>query len=168
MNLTDLIRNPSARSALFIDTNILVLFVVGACDPALLTKCKRAAQFDQNDLKLLIKFSNLFQTVSTTPSVLTEVCNLLESFNKEQGYRVFATIVSLLKSMKERHVPALQLSGDPAFLRIGLADTSLLSAASKGAVILSDDLKFCSEVWGRGFAAVNFNHLRSEVWFGSS
>jgi hypothetical protein len=64
-----------------LDTNILLLHIVGALDPGLLIKIKRTSQFDSGDHALLINLISLLPKVIVTPGILAESCNLLDSAN---------------------------------------------------------------------------------------
>jgi len=73
-----LLQNYGANG-LVLDTNILLLHIVGSLDPNLLGKIKRTNQFERDDHKLLVNVLSLVPRVIVTPGILAESCNLLES-----------------------------------------------------------------------------------------
>ena len=62
---------------LLIDSNLLLLLFVGLRDRDRIQKFKRTAQFTIRDFERLAAFIRRFKEVVTTPSILTEVSNLL-------------------------------------------------------------------------------------------
>jgi len=59
-----------------VDTNILLLHFVSDYDRELVPRFKRTATFAVDDYDLLIKLLTRFNSVVTTPNVLSEVSNL--------------------------------------------------------------------------------------------
>ena len=49
------------RKSLLIDSNLLLLFIVGLCDPARIVKFKRTAQFTVDDFECLKDFVGQFK-----------------------------------------------------------------------------------------------------------
>src|SRR5438552_1273877 len=147
------------QKGVVLDTNILLLCIVGQAAPELLTRLKRTAQFDIADLTLLQNLLTLISTVVITPGILTESCNLLDSANRQYNHRFFAAIRTLLLTMREDFVPAKQLSQSPYFLRLGLADTSVTHLAKNGHLVLTDDVTLKVALEAESLPVMNFNYL---------
>lgn len=64
------------QKGLLIDTNILLLYIVGAVDINLIRNFGRTANFAENDFYVVSKFVDYFDIKITTPHILTEVSNL--------------------------------------------------------------------------------------------
>jgi hypothetical protein len=64
------------QAGIMVDTNILLLYFVGAFDPNLIPRFKRTLQFAVEDHATLIRILRLFDKVVTTPNILTEVNRL--------------------------------------------------------------------------------------------
>ena len=64
-------------SGLLIDTNLLVLLVVGNVNPGLIAKHRRLDGYTFGDYEALIDLVNLVDRVILTPNTLTEASNLL-------------------------------------------------------------------------------------------
>ena len=58
-----------------IDTNLLLVYLVGCCGEHLLSQCGTTGQYEEEfeDIKVLVE---LFDKVHTTPNILTELSNL--------------------------------------------------------------------------------------------
>lgn len=66
-----------------VDTNLLLLYVVGVYEPHRIERFKRTSTFTTEDFELLKRLLGHFETVATTPPVLTEVSNFLGHLPKE-------------------------------------------------------------------------------------
>ncbi len=60
-----------------VDSNVLLLYFVGAYQRQLVPRFKRTAQFTVEDYDLLVHFLSNFRRIVTTPNILTEVNGLL-------------------------------------------------------------------------------------------
>lgn len=65
--------------ALLLDTNLLLLYLVGGKDPQLIDGARRLNAYTEEDFDLLYEFieSNGFLQLVSTPHILTEVSNLV-------------------------------------------------------------------------------------------
>ncbi|MHC5611470.1 MAG: PIN domain-containing protein [Nostoc sp.] len=61
------------QKGILIDTNILLLFLVGSVNQERINKFNRTQQFIPEDYKLLLAFIGSFQKLVTTPNILTKV-----------------------------------------------------------------------------------------------
>ena len=80
------------RGGIVIDTNILLLLVVGAYNPNEITQFKRTQKFIPEDYFTLRKLLKLYATVLTTPNILTEVSNLagqMKEHLKKDCFKIF-------------------------------------------------------------------------------
>lgn len=152
-----LLRNSQAGIAL--DTNLFLLLLVGSIDTALLSKSSKTCKFDKSDFERLHRFSSAFSRHVTTPPIITEACNLLDTLNKQNGSRVFLEMRAYLERVKESRSESSHLSKLPTFLALGLADSSLFALATKNILILTDDLNLYGNIVSRRYPAVNFHHL---------
>ncbi len=65
-------------SGLPVDTNLLVLFVVGAVNRERIESFERTSSYTKEDYKLLLQFLANFKKLHTSPHVLAEVSNLAD------------------------------------------------------------------------------------------
>lgn len=91
--------------AVLIDTNILLMYVVGTLDPRLIPTLKRTKIFTVEDYTTLSQFLEHFRTIVTTPNILTEVSNLLDgSIAEPRRTRVFQIFAEAVKVIPERYI----------------------------------------------------------------
>lgn len=142
---------------LLIDTNILVLLVIGTWDRHAVPHHRRTAIFTTADYSRLRRELAKYRRMLTTQGVLTEASNLM---GNEFHQRVAPTMVQLCIAWEEVGPAKEVVLQDRGFPRLGFADASILASLVEGLVVLTDDVQLYNEVWYRDGEAVNFNHLR--------
>lgn len=150
------------KTGLLLDTNLLVLFIMGAYDPTRIPQNKRTNTYTSSDFNLLLNFMSLFQRFVTTPNILTEVSNLLEGVAYQKG-PVLAILPDLVEDFIEMYEPsqALMTTHNKAFSKFGLSDAATCAMAEQDYLILTDDLNLCYYLQNNKFDALNFNNLWS-------
>ncbi|HEX8691401.1 MAG TPA: PIN domain-containing protein [Longimicrobium sp.] len=147
-------------AGVLVDTNLLLLYFVGALDPDRIPRFKRTNTFTPEDHALLRRFLGRFERVVTTPHILAEVSNLAGELSGAVRDGVFAKFAAGITLMEERHAPAAELAAQPSFPRFGLTDTAVVHHARGRYLVLSDDFRLSQYLQHQGVDVINFNHLR--------
>jgi hypothetical protein len=149
---------PYCGKPVVLDTNVLLLYWCASFDTGLVHTFKRLNSFSEDDIELLHQTLRSFETINTTPHVLTEVSNLansLPAWRKEGWSSHFARQVGVVK---ENWISARMIVETPAIF-LGLTDAALCGLASTH-VILTIDFPLSNYLESRRLNVVNFNHLR--------
>ncbi len=150
------------QRGLLIDTNILLLWVVGTLNPQRINSFKRTKQyFDPEDFDRLNQLTNYFTTIVTTPSILTEVSsfvNQLSDRERAQGLAILARGIENVLS--EHYQPSRELAQLAAFPRFGLTDCGIVAVARGQYLVLTNDFKLYQYLAHLNIDVVNFNHLK--------
>ena len=146
---------------LLIDSNLLLLLFVGLYDRTRIEKFKRTSQFTVEDFELLAAFIRRFKEVVTTPSILTEVSNLLGQLPEELKYSFYQSFAYGLKDLHEHYTPSQELGDEKGFPKFGLTDTAILQAARGKFLVLTDDFRLTRYLLSQRIDVINFNHLRT-------
>lgn len=154
---------PHPRNIL-VDTNLLVLFAVGSCEPQMIPRHKRTNQFTVDDYHLLEEYLRQFRSVMTTPNVLTEVSNLVDQIDEKAGRLLQERLGKVIGVLDEHYAPSSELTQVEEFPRLGLADSSILRFAGRDRMVLTDDIRLYLALQRRGFPSINFHHLRERAW----
>ena len=152
---------------LLLDTNLLVLLVVGLTDRGLILKHKRTRTFEPADYDLLLEILASFDTVVVTPHILAEASNLLAQTGEPALSALRTTFAALVEAQEERYVAARDSVRQPAFLRLGLTDTAILGLAGDDLALLTTDVGLYLEAAKTNSLAENFNHLRQARLLGN-
>ncbi len=155
----------AARSqTVFVDTNLLVVLLVGAVDVDQVERFKRTSAYSREDYALLAGFVGGFQRMLATPNVLTETSNLLGQLSEPLRRRALVALGALTGACAEAYYPSTELVLDPYFPVLGLSDTSIIRAVDTDVTVVTDDLQLYLRLSALGIDAINFNHLRSGSW----
>ena len=147
-----------------VDTNLLLLFIVGSESPDLISKHRRLESYSEEDYSTLHSLLNRAGGVFVTPNTLTEASNLLGQHGEPERSRLFQRLRAIIQDTHEVVVSSVRASAHPAFDRLGLTDTVLLEAASADIPLLTLDFQLYSAGLAKGDnMAVNFMEHRHHL-----
>ncbi len=147
---------------MFIDTNLLVLLVVGETDKDLISKHRRTRAYRVEDYDLLVKLINdTDHQVFVTPNTLTEASNLLAQHGEPERSRIFGVLQTLIETTEEKAVESRAATRNSHFKRLGLTDAALLEVVSASNPLVTVDLDlYLAASEKEAGAAYNFTHYR--------
>ena len=122
------------QKGILIDTNLVLLYIVGSIDILRIREFSRTAMFTANDFYKVSKFIDYFDLKITTPHVLTEVSNLIG--NRQNLPTLLQTYI---EKSKEIFLESSEVSKRNAFFNFGLADTAITETAKGSYLVLTDD-----------------------------
>ena len=149
------------EEGVLIDSNLLLLLFVGQYDPKRIERFKRTHQFGISDFELLVDYIEQFKEVVTTPSILTEVSNLLGQLPENLKCYFWQHFAHSLKDLHEHYTASHELGSEKAFPRFGLTDMAILRAASGKYRVLTDDFRLTQYLLSQNVDVINFNNLRT-------
>ncbi len=148
------------KSGVLIDSNLLLLLLVGTFDRKLVERVKRLNKYNTRDLDLLRRFCGLFQRILTTPHILTEVSNLIQNSDDRRLSAFLQYLAQQFGVLVEQYRTSADIVQHSLFISFGLADSALAMESDEGALVITDDFALCAALQNRGRDAINFNHLR--------
>jgi|SRR5581483_1547912 len=152
------------RSGLLVDTNLLVLFVVGSINRKRIEKFKRTSQYSESDYDLLVRVLGQFKTLYTVAHVMAEVSNLTDLSGRElqQGRSLLQETLTILQ---EPVVASERAARSVHYESLGLTDAAIAELAREhNCAVLTDDLSLYLTLSNEGITALNFTHLRASNW----
>lgn len=145
----------------FLDTNLLVLLVVGSEDRVLIEKHRRLEHYSAEDFDILVDLLEGVDQVFVTPNTLTETSNLVRQHGEPERSRLMARLHYLIQESEEIAVASATASSNNDFARLGLTDAALLEAASADTPVLTVDLElYLTAIETGEERAVNFTQYR--------
>jgi hypothetical protein len=111
----------------FLDTNLLILLVVGRTDLAYLASHKRTRQFDPVDHRVVEALVAAYDGLATSPHVLAEASNLLRQIGNPARDRIQATFRHVVSLCDERAMSGEEACGREEFVALGLTDAAILA-----------------------------------------
>ena len=155
------------QKGILIDTNILLLFLVGSVNLERITRFNRTEQFIPEDYELLLKLIAKFQKIITTPNILTEVnslANQLGEPERSQCFVIFAQFAQNATRLNEHYIKSLDAVTVDRFVKFGLTDCGILTLARDKHLVLTDNLKLANYLQSVGLDVINFNNIRVFNW----
>lgn len=84
--MIDILTKKYQKKGILIDTNLLILLLVGSFNENLISNFKRTINYTVEDYKYLKTFLLGFDKHFYTPNILTEITNLTDSINSEPSF----------------------------------------------------------------------------------
>lgn len=151
------------RNGVLLDTNLLVLLIVGLVDPKMIDTHKRLSAYTKEDFTLLVGILDTCKNIIASPHILAETSNLASNGSYgEIEEKIFLALKGILLQEKfiEIHTGASEISSKDGFLTFGLSDIGLLETLNKKYVLLTDDFRLSGYAEKMSFEVLNFNHIR--------
>jgi hypothetical protein len=147
--------------AIALDSQLLVLLIVGDEEPEFIQSHKRLGGYSADDFELLKSRLEMADVLVLTPHVIAEASNLLRHCHDPMRSRLTRRLGEVAEEIKERHRKTSSFSGYPEFQQLGVADCMLLT--DKKAELLTADVELWRAAIVRGRSAYNFTHLREQA-----
>ncbi|MDQ0467984.1 hypothetical protein [Labrys wisconsinensis] len=97
-----------------------------------------------------------------TPNVLSETSNLLRQIDDPIRTEISKAFKNIIHRATEEIVESRIAVARSEFVRLGLTDSVLLEAASKGLTILTADLDLYLAALSSNLSAINYTHIQEE------
>ena len=152
------------QKGVLVDTNILLLHFVGSTNRERISRFKRTQNFIPEDYDLLLQVLGYFQTVATTPNILTEVSSLANQLGEPERSQCFAFFAQGISTLEETYLESKGVVTDQQFTKFGSTDCGILSFAKDRYLVLTDDLRLAAYLKRQEIDTVNFNNLRVFGW----
>lgn len=163
-NLATNLVNQYRTKGILIDTNILLLWLVGSTNKDRITKFNRTQSFEGTDYELLVNILKKFQKISTTPNILTEVSNLINQLGEPDRSKCFSIFARDIAQLDEIYTDSHTIAAIDKFPKFGLTDCGIVNVAKDNYLVLTDDLKLASYLQNIGIDTLNFNNIRIYGW----
>lgn len=145
----------------FLDAPLLVLFVAGTLDPALIAKHRRLSAFSIADFNTLNSFLARVREVFVMPNTLTEASNLLGQHGEPERGDLLERMRTVIEDTREITVSSTTAAQRSEFTRLGLTDSALIEASSAEVPLLTvDGALHRAALDAEARSSVNFNHIR--------
>jgi predicted nucleic acid-binding protein len=153
----------TASAGLLVDTNLLVLFVVGTVNRNRIDTFKRTRQYTMDDYDLLVRVLGNFERLYTVAHVLAEVSNLTDLPGPER-LRARLVLKETIFVLTEAEMPSTQAAEDRLYQGLGLVDAAIGAVArAHHCAVLTDDLDLYLRLSLDNVNVFNFTHVRAQA-----
>lgn len=147
---------------IFIDTNALIVLVVGMIDKSLISSHRRTSIYEIVDFENLAYLIGDLDRIVTTPNVLTEVDNLLNNFQKGHRRTYFQVLKELISNSTEQFIQSKLCLNLDAFFELGLTDTGVLEICKNCDFLITGDSRLSDYASAYGIRVVDLVKIRNQ------
>ncbi len=124
---------------IIIDTNALVVLIIGFIDPRLFKTHKRTSIYEKQDFEELLMVIGNIENLVVLPNIWTEVDNLLNTFAGNYKYQYLEKLTQTMQLTTEKYLPSIQATRNLHFYDLGLTDSLLLDYAKECKLLITSD-----------------------------
>lgn len=143
------------KKGILVDTNLLLLYLVGSYDIEQIRDFKRTSHFNTDDFSNAQEFIELFEVKIATPHILTEVCDFMGN-----RYEFLEMLQLYVNISEEEFISSKEVCKEPNFIKFGLADMATLEIAKDSYLVFTDDKPLFGYLTNLGIDAVNLDQVK--------
>lgn len=145
------------NKVVILDTNILLVYLVGCIGLRLISSFKRtSSRFCEDDFEVLNQIFSKFKKFITTSNILTEVSNLGGQLSGDYKIKFFEILSRFIEQTPEKYVKSSDIAIDIDFIKLGVTERGVLELSKDDYLIITDDYKLSAKCSN----SLNYNHLR--------
>lgn len=110
---------------LFLDSNVLTLFIVGRSDTGLIQRHRALDHYSMDDFTRLVSVMDKARGFATSAFVLAETSNLTRQIKGAERPRLMQSLKAFIEVADEIAMESKQIAQSPAFLKLGLTDAAI-------------------------------------------
>ncbi len=144
-------------NAVILDSQLLLLLIVGTADRAYIQKHRRLQDYSEADFSFLVDLISSAPEIVVTPNTLTETSNLARYIAEPARSHIGELFRVVAKTARERYRESGRAADRDEFLQLGLADAVLLDLLDESQVLLTADEDLYFAAISQGLNALYFS-----------
>lgn len=124
---------------ILIDTNALLVLILGLIEPKSISKNKRASIYEEEDFNNLPYMIGDFSNLVIFPNIWTELDNLLNNITGDNKYRYCEILKQLSKKITEKYIETSISINSDLFYQLGLTDSLIIYHGKNCDFIITGD-----------------------------
>ena len=148
-----------------VDTNLLLLLIVGSANRRYIRAHKRLSGYGEDDFDLLVQAISIFSDIVLLPHVSAEVSSLARQIPNPARSRIQEKLKELVEGSSEIAIPSLDGVRREEFGEYGITDSVILQLCSLNQNglsfwLLTADHGLAMQAEILGYNVMNFMHFR--------
>ena len=143
-----------------IDTNAIVLLIVGLIDKNLINRHKRTSNYtkeDFNELSFLIRNPSLLIVPTNIWTVVDKLLNDFRGLHKSEYYLL---LKNLIIKTTEEYIASQNIIEDKSFRTVGVTDSILLNLSIKSGHLITSDYALTNIARTKGVKVYNLQEQK--------
>lgn len=145
-----------------IDTNALIIFLIGLIDPKLINTHRRTSIYEEQDFFDLSSFIGDIKNLVVLPNVWTEVDNLLNNFGRGHKEKYIQEITQTIKLTTEKFLETEKATNSFGFFDLGITDSLLLEYSKECELLITSDSKLSDYAIANGIKVYDLVKNRNQ------
>ncbi len=146
--------------SVILDTNLLLLLVVGETDRKMIGRHKRLTAYQDEDFVWVRRLISSSQGLLFCPNIVSETSNLIRYAPKSDAVAIAYVLKAMLEQFPEQYLPSQDATRRVEYDRLGITDAVLLVLAENNARLVTDDLDLALAAAYAEADVINYNHIR--------
>ncbi len=147
---------------ILIDSNALIVLLLGFIDPKLIGRHKRTSIYQAEDFYNLLSVIKGLDQLVVLPNIWTEVDNLLNNFQGNYKFQYIEKITETIKAVTEQYIASKTGSESHNFFDLGLTDSLILEYAKECQLLVTSDSKLSDYAIAYGINVYDMVKVRNE------
>lgn len=148
---------------ILVDTNALVIVVLGLMDINLINSHKTTSIYEEEDFyNIMHLIDNDLKNILAIPNTLTELDNLLNSFGGSYKHLYHTIIRKILFETTEKVFTSLSVIDSPYLSTLGLTDSIILSIANHFDALITSDTLLSDVASANGIVVYDLVKVRND------
>lgn len=160
------------RRGIIIDTNLMLVYIVGMCNPNYVGHFRRTEGYCKEDYDYISSVLSHFSKVIVTPHILAELSNLSPKIRDNKQDKKLAAYFDVFRQVLERtdeeYINKDDILSSTLLPKLGITDLTIVEAAEKyKCLVFTDDGSATGYMRYKGIAVLNLNEqFRTPFWLG--
>ena len=147
---------------ILIDTNALVVLIIGFIDTRLFKNHKRTSIYEKQDFEELLTVIGSINNLVVLPNIWTEVDNLLNDFSGNYKYQYVEKLTETIRLTNEKFISSLMATQSHHFYDLGLTDSLVLEYAKECRLLITSDSKLSDYALAYGIPVYDIVKSRND------
>jgi len=147
---------------ILIDTNALVVLIIGLMDTKLFKNHKRTSIYEEKDFYDLQAVIGSLDRLIVLPNIWTEVDNLLNGFSGNYKSVYIETISTAIKTTSEKYIESANAIKHTYFAELGVTDSLVLEYSKECYMLITSDSKLSDYAIANGIKVYDMIKSRNE------
>ena len=147
---------------ILIDSNSLLVLIIGLINPNLISTNKRTSIYEKEDFDNLIDLVGDFSNLLVLPNIWTEVDNLLnQSFSRNYKDSYIQNLKFIIESSTEKYLESKISVNSSYFYELGITDSLILEVAKDCKFIITSDSKLSDNAKANNIQVYDLVEIRN-------
>ena len=147
-----------------LDTNCLIIYILGLINPLLIEKHKKTSIYDETDFTKILELVRSLDNLLILPNIWTEVDNLLNRhLSGNNIYYYIETVKGIMELNVEKYLESKIAVNDANLHDLGITDTLILKEAIYCDLLITADSALSDRAKSLNIKVFDFKKYKNDI-----